>query len=131
MPRSRTVRSSTTTRSRNSPRRRRSGWTSFIKGPQAEDRMLSYDRIHLAQVTRVTAKATVLAIVLGCQAACFGHVAFAADARSKDAAVRVQSARDDDAGKTASQDASPAKTKHRQIPTTPLEIAEALGLPLL
>jgi biopolymer transport protein ExbB len=93
--------------------------------------MLSYDRIHLAQVTRVTAKATVLAIVLGCQAACFGHVAFAADARSKDAAVRVQSARDDDAGKTASQDASPAKTKHRQIPTTPLEIAEALGLPLL
>jgi biopolymer transport protein ExbB len=93
--------------------------------------MLSYDRIHLAQLTRVKAKAAVLAFVLGCQAGCFGQVAFAADAGSKDAAVQVQSARDDGAGKSSSADTSPAKAKHRQIPTTPLEIAEALGLPLL
>jgi biopolymer transport protein ExbB len=93
--------------------------------------MLSHDRIHLAQFTRVNAKAAVLAFVIGCQAACFGQVALAADARSKEAAVQVQSARDDGAGKSTSTDASPAKAKHRQIPTTPLEIAEALGLPLL
>jgi len=93
--------------------------------------MLSYDQIHLAQLARVTAKATMLAIVLGCQGACFGQVAFAADAPSKDAAIQVQPARDDSTGKSTSTDTSPAKAKHRQIPTTPLEIAEALGLPLL
>jgi biopolymer transport protein ExbB len=32
---------------------------------------------------------------------------------------------------TASGETAPTKAKHRQIPTTPLEIAEALGLPLL
>jgi biopolymer transport protein ExbB len=31
----------------------------------------------------------------------------------------------------ASSEAAPTKAKHRQIPTTPLEIAEAIGLPLL
>ncbi len=30
---------------------------------------------------------------------------------------------------TASGETAPTKAKHRQIPTTPLEIAEALGLP--
>jgi biopolymer transport protein ExbB len=93
--------------------------------------MLSYDRLHLPRVSRVMTRATVLAIVLGCQVACFGHVAVAADAPSKDGAVQVQTARDDAASKTASPDGAPVKAKHRQIPTTPLEIVEALGLPLL
>ncbi len=93
--------------------------------------MLSCHRIHSAQVTRVTAKAAVLAIVLGWQAAYFGQLAVAADAPGKDVAVPVQSAKGDGAAKSTSTDAAPAKAKHRQIPTTPLEIAEALGLPLL
>ncbi len=45
--------------------------------------------------------------------------------------MHVQPARDQPAAGSAATESTPAKAKHRQIPTTPLEIAEALGLPLL
>jgi biopolymer transport protein ExbB len=55
----------------------------------------------------------------------------AADAPSKEAAVQVRSPQDAAAGNPAPGEKPPGKGKHAQIPTTPIEIAEALGLPLL
>lgn len=93
--------------------------------------MPHHDRFQLAQPARITHGASALAIVLCLQAACFNQVALAADAPSKEAAVQVSPAGDGGPAKKTSTETSPAKAKHRQIPTTPLEIAEALGLPLL
>jgi biopolymer transport protein ExbB len=93
--------------------------------------MRLHDQFHLAQPTAITRKAIGLAIALCFQGACLSPIASAADAPGKEAAVQVQAARDDGRGKSGSTETSPTKAKHRQIPTTPLEIAEALGLPLL
>ncbi len=93
--------------------------------------MLSYDRIRLIRLPRAAAQAMLLAIAIGLEAACFGQVVFAADAPSKDAPVPAPSLREESAGKTTSAETALGKAKHAKIPTTPLEIAEALGLPLL
>jgi biopolymer transport protein ExbB len=73
--------------------------------------------------------AVALAIVLGVQTACFAQGAPATNERGKDPAV--EPSRDKAAAGSAPTESTPTKAKHRQIPTTPLEIAEALGLPLL
>jgi biopolymer transport protein ExbB len=55
----------------------------------------------------------------------------AAKAVGKDSAVSVRPAAEVDAGKPLAGEAAAPKAKHRKIATTPIEIAEALGLPLL
>ena len=55
----------------------------------------------------------------------------ASNAAGKEAAVSVRPAPDADAGNPPLGEAATPKAKHRKIPTTPIEIAEALGLPLL
>jgi biopolymer transport protein ExbB len=93
--------------------------------------MLSFHQNNSVGLPRVILKAFALSIALGLLSTCFGQTGHAADDRGKDAAVSVQPAREEGGVKPTSTEGTPAKAKHRQIPTTPLEIAEALGLPLL
>jgi biopolymer transport protein ExbB len=50
---------------------------------------------------------------------------------AKEPVVAVRPSSPTETANAANGEAAPAKAKHRQIPTTPIEIAEALGLPLL
>jgi biopolymer transport protein ExbB len=89
------------------------------------------DQFHSERPQRLASRVIALTVILGFQTVCLAQATSAAKEQGKDAAVHVPSARDDVAGRSSSTDGAPAKAKHRQIPTTPLEIAEALGLPLL
>jgi len=93
--------------------------------------MQSLHPIQFVHRTRSIRKTVALAVFFGFQAAVFGQTAPTAGAPGKDPAVSVQAAREEGAVKQNSTEGTPAKAKHRQIPTTPLEIVEALGLPLL
>ena len=54
----------------------------------------------------------------------------AVNGSGKEAAVKVEP-HEPATSNAPTAEAAPAKAKHRKIPTTPIEIAEALGLPLL
>ncbi len=61
----------------------------------------------------------------------FAQVRPAANSGGKDGAVQLRPSQDAGPGNPLPGEGAPVKAKHRKIPTTPIEIAEALGLPLL
>jgi biopolymer transport protein ExbB len=113
---------------------------SFITSPQAEDGMLSFTRYGLRRtrllsdwqrsptgrrrlVTFSLALVSLLSIPM--------DVSAQGPPLAKEPAVAVRPSEQAGLAGAPSSQAASAKSKHRQIPTTPIEIAEALGLPLL
>jgi biopolymer transport protein ExbB len=88
----------------------------------------------LQSIKRIPQVAVVVlawAFLLSVQDPAYAQGRPAADAPSKEAAVQVRSPQDAAAGNAAPSETPPGKGKHARIPTTPIEIAEALGWPLL
>jgi biopolymer transport protein ExbB len=81
---------------------------------------------------RLLASAVVaLSVMLSVPASAPAQARPPATADSKEPAVQVRSPQDSGSTNSPASETAPAKAKHRKIPTTPIEIAEALGLPLL
>lgn len=79
----------------------------------------------------LSAVVVALAVILSRPASSEAQVRPAANAANKEAAVQVRSSQEAGPGNSPPGETAPVKAKHRKIPTTPIEIAEALGLPLL
>ena len=94
------------------------------------DRLVSARQTRRRGQLRLTGSALAVAAM-----ACLLSFPIALPAQSstpaKEPVVAVRPSEPAETTNTASGETAPAKAKHRQIPTTPLEIAEALGLPLL
>jgi biopolymer transport protein ExbB len=114
----------------------------FTNGPQAEDGMLLFKQSRPVQLVsqavgreKVThgLSAVILALVLmlSLPAPAAAQVRPPANSGGKEAAVELRSSPDAAPGSPPASETAPVKAKHRKIPTTPIEIAEALGLPLL
>lgn len=100
--------------------------------------MLPFNHSRLTRVHRreqgsrgLSAVVVALAVILSLPASSEAQVLPVANAANKEAAVQVRSSQEAGPGNSPPGETAPVKAKHRKIPTTPIEIAEALGLPLL
>jgi biopolymer transport protein ExbB len=120
---------------------------SFTNGPQAEDGMLPFNQSRLVHLVSkpfgrkegphgLSAVLLALALMLSLPVPAAAQVRPAANSGGKEgggkeAAVQLRPAPEAGPGNLSAGETAPVKAKHRKIPTTPIEIAEALGLPLL